>query len=195
VTSSLCAPCPQEPPQTRVSPSIVFHDDANPLVETAPLLDPTGEGIPADAHTHGHHRNPFTRPSRGLTLLEKILTALAILLLLLATTFIGLFAGTKHRLDKEHQKQPIRVTSTASATRTIIATTTAGGQRPFPPAPTSTGKPGHGHEHGPETCLTRECVLLASNILQSLDETVDPCQDFYSFASESSLRDPRGGLR
>ncbi|GHJ86140.1 hypothetical protein NliqN6_2542 [Naganishia liquefaciens] len=159
--------------------------------ETAPLLDPTGEGVPIDAHAHTHHRHPFTSPSRGLTFLEKVLTALAILLLLLAATFIGLFVGTKNRLDKEHHRPPVRVTSSAAATSTVFATTSrvipttttttpgGGGQRPFPPAPTHTGKPGHADE----TCLTKECVLLASNILQSLDESVDPCQDFYSFAN------------
>jgi endothelin-converting enzyme len=145
------------------------------------LVDPEDD----QPHLAHHSRNPFTRASRGLTLLEKILTALAILFLLLAATFIGLFAGTKHRLDKERHQPPVYVTSTAygSATRTVIATTTAGGgkQKPFP---VPTPKPGHGHHDERETCVTAECVLLASNILKSLDETVDPCEDFYSFASK-----------
>ena len=33
-----------------------------------------------------------------------------------------------------------------------------------------------------EVCLTESCVIAASNLLQQLDRTVDPCHDFYRFA-------------
>ena len=30
--------------------------------------------------------------------------------------------------------------------------------------------------------MTKDCVSMASTILNSLDEKVDPCEDFYSYA-------------
>lgn len=33
-----------------------------------------------------------------------------------------------------------------------------------------------------ELCLTPSCVKAAANILEKIDENVDPCEDFYDFA-------------
>ncbi|KAJ8956318.1 hypothetical protein NQ318_015056 [Aromia moschata] len=33
-----------------------------------------------------------------------------------------------------------------------------------------------------EPCLNKSCVLIASNILEAMDTTVDPCDDFYSYS-------------
>ena len=35
---------------------------------------------------------------------------------------------------------------------------------------------------GESMCTTAECVKLSSEILSRLDETHDPCEDFYKFA-------------
>ena len=34
-----------------------------------------------------------------------------------------------------------------------------------------------------QLCLTPVCVQIAAEVLQGLDVTVDPCQDFYQFAN------------
>ena len=38
------------------------------------------------------------------------------------------------------------------------------------------------------TCLTPECVALGAQVLASLDETFDPCVDFYKFACNTTLK-------
>ena len=38
------------------------------------------------------------------------------------------------------------------------------------------------------TCLSRDCVVVAAEIIQSADFTVDPCQDFYQFACGGWIR-------
>ena len=32
------------------------------------------------------------------------------------------------------------------------------------------------------TCLTPECIKLAASVLAAIDQTVDPCTDFYKFS-------------
>jgi endothelin-converting enzyme len=65
-------------------------------------------------------------PARKLTNLEKILSGLAILFLILMSTFIGLFAGTKGALSREKGKDHHGgwSTSTVDHTHTATATTT-----------------------------------------------------------------------
>ena len=33
-----------------------------------------------------------------------------------------------------------------------------------------------------EVCLTDECAITAARVLESMDKTVNPCEDFYTYA-------------
>ncbi|KAK4877932.1 hypothetical protein RN001_010438 [Aquatica leii] len=37
-------------------------------------------------------------------------------------------------------------------------------------------------------CLTKDCIEIASSILQAMDTTVDPCDDFYSYACNGWIK-------
>ena len=37
-------------------------------------------------------------------------------------------------------------------------------------------------------CLTRECIKLAASVLSTIDETADPCTDFYQFSCGNWLQ-------
>jgi endothelin-converting enzyme len=73
-------------------------------------------------------------PTRPLSNLEKVLAAGSIILLLLMSTFIGLFAGAEVQLKKERAGKghggtgtvTTTWTETATATSTKVATTTVG---------------------------------------------------------------------
>ena len=36
-------------------------------------------------------------------------------------------------------------------------------------------------------CLTKECITSAAHLLKSMDQNVDPCEDFYSFVCGSFI--------
>ncbi|KAJ3821178.1 Metalloprotease [Lentinula raphanica] len=156
--------------------------------ETAPLLrDPDEEDTAANEESTLMDRiNSVAQ--EPLTPLTKVLLVVALILLLLSSVFIGLFAGVQHKLNLERGKHDdpsstisvtLTATSTATATETAtstsIATTTAS-------PPTPTGAPEE------PVCLTEDCILLAASILSSIDTKQDPCENFYEFANGGWLR-------
>ena len=42
---------------------------------------------------------------------------------------------------------------------------------------------------GSKVCLTKGCVKAAADLIESMDETVDPCSDFYTFACGNFLKE------
>ncbi|KAH8116927.1 endothelin-converting enzyme 1 [Phellopilus nigrolimitatus] len=159
--------------------------------EDAPLLrDPDIERTENGTHrpprkSFSDHVNSIAQ--EPLTTLTKILLVLALFLLLLTSVFIGLFAGAEHKLnhqrgDPRHPPVTTTISGNPPATTTILGTTsiitsTEIQTTTVPSAPLPTGKPGS------ELCTTTECVVLSAAILQGLDETQDPCEDFYDFTN------------
>eukprot|EP00095_Tigriopus_kingsejongensis_P009783 maker-scaffold1250_size52830-snap-gene-0.9 protein:Tk09783 transcript:maker-scaffold1250_size52830-snap-gene-0.9-mRNA-1 annotation:"membrane metallo-endopeptidase-like 1-like" len=41
----------------------------------------------------------------------------------------------------------------------------------------------------PEICITEECVIAAAHIIESMDETADPCEDFFQFSCGGWIED------
>ncbi|KAJ1025349.1 hypothetical protein NDA13_004162 [Ustilago tritici] len=102
---------------------------------------------------------PLAKPE-DLRPLERFLVILSVALLLLAAIFIGLFVGSQYKLA----------------------------HRPASPAPVP--GPGNPNPDPPEgdICTSKDCVLAASELLRSIDETVNPCDDFYAFATNNWLK-------
>ena len=46
----------------------------------------------------------------------------------------------------------------------------------------SSSNPGFQTITGSSQCTTRECIKLAANVLSAIDESADPCTDFYQFS-------------
>ncbi|KAF5386857.1 hypothetical protein D9615_001643 [Tricholomella constricta] len=141
--------------------------------------------------------NIVTIAQEPLTPLTKILLILALVLLLLTSVFIGLFAGVQHKLNLERGRhgggdgeKPPPGTVTATFTTTSIVTSTETTTSTSTTTRTTTLAPPPGPTTLPkeEACLTPQCILLSGSILSSLDTSQDPCENFYDFATGGWLR-------
>lgn len=110
------------------------RDCLTSLLESAPLLN---------SQTHATTASAFSRPK---TTREKALASIAVFFLLLASLFIGLFAGAEASFKKEKGKHnsgggggpgwgTVTETKTDTQTETATATTTHIGQPTGTPAP------------------------------------------------------------
>ncbi|CAK5279362.1 unnamed protein product [Mycena citricolor] len=101
-----------------------------------------------------------------LTPLNQVLLVLALVLLLLCSVFLGLFLGEYTKLQRHVDEPQSTLTVTATSTQTVTATAS-------PPGPTS--------PPAEAVCLTPACIELSAAIMSSMDQSQDPCEDFFRF--------------
>lgn len=162
--------------------------------ESAPLLQSEGshEAAPPQSFS-ARLQSALSNPS-SLNGLEKSLAALTVFFLLLTATGFGLFAGEAVKLGQAERGRST-VTETATRTTTVLGPTTT--TKPVPKLPGSNvssrararggGKLTRAASPQDEVCLTPTCVKVAAGVISALDETVDPCEDFYLFSSAAHL--------
>ncbi|SCV69812.1 BQ2448_1206 [Microbotryum intermedium] len=156
--------------------------------ERSPLLGNDTAGTDEDPSSspslRGRIGAALSSPKR-LNGLEKLLAALAVVLLLTTATFAGLFAGEAVALKKakdHHHRKHGQGRATVTSTVTVPAPTSTG--VPAPKQPKKNVSPRSIEiEKSEEVCLTPTCVTVAASVLTALDETVDPCDDFYRFSN------------
>jgi len=122
------------------------------------------------------------------------LLGVILVLLILSSVFLGLFVGVEHRLSKIENGEGQEKTVTATETSTSITTTTIISTAP-PSEPTT--PPTEVCHSGPAVfilidyflvqipCADSDCIVLAASVLNSMDISMDPCEDFFGFASKS----------
>ncbi|KAI0363474.1 Metalloprotease [Pilatotrama ljubarskyi] len=154
--------------------------------ETAPLLQNVShpdDGPQPEAEQPSFLERVAAVVQEPLSPLTKILLVATLIFLLLSSVFIGLFAGAQHKLNTGKGGGTTTVVVTATTTAQSTATTTAVSTTTVSvPAPTPTSPPEE------PVCLSPSCINLASSVLSSLDESQDPCENFYDFANGGWLK-------
>ncbi|KAI0831469.1 Metalloprotease [Trametes gibbosa] len=160
-----------------MSPDVSYPETA-PLLQTVSHPDDNPQPQPDQPSFFERAAAVAQEPLSPLT---QILLIATLIFLLLSSVFIGLFAGAQHKLNTGKGRGSTTVvvtaTTTAVATTTAISTTTVSA-----PAPGPTSQPAE------PLCLSPSCINLASSVLSSLDETQDPCENFYDFANGGWLK-------
>ncbi|KAI0780776.1 Metalloprotease [Trametes elegans] len=151
--------------------------------ETAPLLQNVShpDGEPDAQEQASFIERVSAVVQEPLSPLTKILLIATLIFLLLSSVFIGLFAGAQHKLNTGHGGGTSTVVVTATTTTTARTTTTAVSTTSVA-APVPTSPPEE------PVCLSASCINLASSVLSSLDESQDPCENFYDFANGGWLK-------
>ncbi|KAH8829537.1 endothelin-converting enzyme 1 [Flagelloscypha sp. PMI_526] len=144
--------------------------------ETAPLLrdNDTEDGISEHAEPSFKDKALSTLhdiANEPLTPLSKVLLVVTLIFLLLTSVFIGLFAGSQHKLTLERARPQPGPTATSTRSAHPRAYHSLYQQEP--------------HE---EICLTTECIVTSAEILSSLDTSQDPCENFYEFSNGGWLQ-------
>ncbi|KAK7023949.1 Endothelin-converting enzyme 1 [Favolaschia claudopus] len=143
--------------------------------ETAPLLRDSEYDPDLDEDPHESTKPTFLDRLNAVAwgpshFLSRILLITALCLLLLSAVFIGLFAHERSKL-RQRERDGSKPAPTVTVASTSVLTTTV-----LPPSgPTSSPSE--------QPCLTPECIKLSASILSSLDETQDPCENFFDFTN------------
>ena len=111
---------------------------------------------------------------RGRSGLEKVLLVCLSFLLLLCCTFIVVLVVIK-------KVPPLSPLTTLCYTASYPQETNMNINFLHPDPPLQCNK-SQSPPASAKVCLSRDCVVVAAEIIQSADFTVDPCQDFYQFA-------------
>ncbi|KAI0748278.1 Metalloprotease [Daedaleopsis nitida] len=152
--------------------------------ERAPLLQnvshPDGEALNDDEPIFLDRLSAIVQ--EPLSPLTQILLVATLIFLILSSVFIGLFAGAQHKLNSGggggKTTVVVTATTTAHVTTTAIPTTTVAVPAPGPTTPPAE-----------PVCISPSCINLASSVLSSLDESQDPCENFYDFANGGWLKE------
>ncbi|KAH8106762.1 Metalloprotease [Cristinia sonorae] len=152
--------------------------------ESAPLLqDVSHPDAPSQQPSNESFAERVSKiVQEPLSPLSKVLCVLALIFLLLSSVFIGLFAGAQHKLNSRNgEPKPVETVTVTLSTGIVTATSTVTTTYSVP-IPSPTGVPRE------EPCLSPECITLSSAVLASLDESQDPCNNFFDFANGGWLK-------
>ncbi|KAF8343933.1 uncharacterized protein EI90DRAFT_3149425 [Cantharellus anzutake] len=140
----------------------------------------TGALLSTDAEDEGRINDPgLISELFGAhpTALSKSLLGFCLFLILLLSVFIGLYAGVQSRLSRVLRSAPTITETfkfTTSELRTVVRTVTSTRTITLPPPTPSPTV---------ETCIARDCVVLAADVVKGFNNSNDPCEDFYEYAN------------
>ncbi|CAG8759016.1 16073_t:CDS:2, partial [Racocetra persica] len=123
------------------------------------LSEPAQPRTPRTREAPRDHTNFLPLRHGKFTRLETMLAFTCLLLLILMSIFAGLYASGKSNKHTITPGPPQPSPSIPS--------------EPLPPKDNDTVK-------GP--CTTRDCVIIAGKIIDDMDQSVDPCEDFYLYS-------------
>jgi len=164
--------------------------------ETRLLRDPGRQELENERRNLSFADHVGVIAQEPLTPLTKILLVLTLILLLLSSVFVGLFAGAQHKLRLEQRRKgekgdrppsgTVTVTSTTISTASSTQMTTATATRITTTTVVTDPSPTKVPEK--EVCFSPQCIVLSASMLSSLDTSQDPCENFYDFANGGWLR-------
>jgi hypothetical protein len=140
---------------------ICSYNNYQRFTERAPLLTDSLEPVAAEPTFVERVTSVLAEPLTGLS---KVLLVIALILLLLASVFIGLFAGAQHKLNtgRGAPGQTTTVVSTATTTATTTAITTRTISKGLP-VPTGTPEEVRRLHNGPlKACILQDNTLMTS---------------------------------